>query len=279
MSEKPISITQSLLKSLIDYKEGDECGLVFEKKFIENRFDLFPPSEVQNIGTWFEYETTKAIPKNGKIPEPEKTQKGELTAPYKKMQAHIANFKMFMSVYQIKIISAGVDVEVDGMKGTYDLICEAGIDIHDADGVLRIKAGQRFIIDIKTTGLLDDKWSDYGWNLETLNKKHRIILQPIHYKFLSELKFGERYPFLFLLFSNTNEVDFRAIFFDISDEDIEYHKEFIIKSVKWLEYYMRTGFKAHPEVSKCAKCPLKTGCKHFAAVPKIQYYLLTNPNA
>ena len=37
--------------------------------------------------------------------------------------------------------------------------------------------------------------------------------------------------------------------------------------------------EAKPDVQKCAKCPLKQGCKHFAAVPKIQYYLLTNPNA
>jgi len=273
-----IKITQSLLKSLYDYKNGHECGLVFEKKFIEGRFDLFSPSDVQNIGTWFEYETTKVIPKNGKIPQPEKTQKGELTAPYKKMQTHINHFKMFMSVYGIKILEAGIDIEVDDMKGTFDLICLAEKDIYDENNALRVKAGQKFIIDIKTTGLLDDKWNEYGWNLETLHKKHRIILQPIHYIFLSELKFGERYPFIFLLFSNTNENDYRAIFFDVSNEDIQYHKEFIIKSVKWLEYYMKKGFEARPDVIRCSNCPLKVGCKHFAAVPKIQYFLLTNPN-
>lgn len=275
---KSIAITQSLLKSLSDYKLGNECGLIFEKKFIEGRFDLFPPSDVQAVGTWFEYELTKAIPKNGVIPVPERTSKGELTAPYKKMSAHINNFKLFMSYYGIKIIEAGIDVEVDGMKGTYDLICEATRDIYDNLNVLRVRAGQRFIMDIKTTGLLDDKWSEYGWNLEMLSKKHRIILQPIHYKFLSQLKFGEQYPFIFLLFSNTNEIDFRAIFFDISDEDIEFHKEYIIKSVKWLEYYMRTGFKAKPDVMTCAKCPLKVGCKFFEAVPKIQYFQLQPSN-
>lgn len=276
--EKPITITQSLLKSLYDYKEGDECGLVFEKKFIEGRFDLFPPSDSMNVGTWFEYEVTKALPKNGKIPVPEKTKAGELTAPYKKMQTHIKNFHLFMSYYGIKIIEAGIDVEVDGIKGTFDLICEATKDIYDSNGELRVRAGQRFIIDIKTTGLLDDRWSDFGWSLETLHKKHRIILQPIHYKYLSELKFGEQYPFVFLLFSNTDELDWRAIFFDINEEDIEFHKEFIGKSIKWLQYYIEKGFKAKPNVTKCAKCPLKVGCKHFAAVPQIQYFLLTNPN-
>lgn len=273
-----VKITQSLLKGLYDYKQGNECGLVFEKKFIEGRFDLFPPSDTQGIGTWFEYEVTKAIPKNGVIPQPKRTQKGELTAAYKTIEGQIKNFKLFMMQYGIKIIEAGIDVEVDGMKGTFDLICEATMDIWDADGVLRINKGQRFIIDIKTTGLLDDKWSDYGWHLDTLSKKHRIILQPIHYRFLSELKYGERYPFIFLLFSNTNDTDFRAIFFDISDEDIEFHKEFIIKSTKWLAHYMKKGFEAKPDVVRCSNCPLKVGCKHFQAVPKITYFLLTNPN-
>lgn len=277
--EKEIYITQSLLKSLYDYREGNECGLVFEKKFIEGRFDLFQPSDSMNVGTWFEYEVTKAIPKNGVIPLPKKTQKGELTADYKVMQAHIHHFKLFMDTYGIKIISAGIDIVVDGLKGTIDIICQATKNIYDEHGELRIKAGEEFIVDIKTSGLLDDRFSDFGWNLETLNKKHRIILQPIHYKLLSELKYGKRYPFLFLLFSQKDENDYRAIFFDISDEDIQYHKEFIAKSIKWLKYYIEHGFEAKADVARCADCPIKVGCKHFQAVPKIKYFLLTNPNA
>lgn len=273
-----IFITQSLLKSLYEYREGNECGLVFEKKFIEGRFDLFYPSDSMNVGTWFEYEVTKAIPKNGVIPLPNKTQKGELTAPYKVMEAHISHFNTFMKNYGIEIVSAGTDIIVDGLKGTIDIICIATKNIYDENGDLRIKEGQKFIIDIKTSGLLDDRYNDMGWNLDTLNKRHKLIIQPIHYKLLTELKFGERYPFLFLLFSQKDENDYRAIFFDITDEDIEYHKEFIAKSIKWLKYYLENGFEAKPDVARCAECPIKVGCKHFQFVPKIKYFLLSNPN-
>jgi hypothetical protein len=194
------------------------------------------------------------------------------------MLPHIDNFKLFLSIYGIKILAAGVDEEVNGLKATFDIIAVSEKDIYDENNILRIKSGQKFIIDIKTTGLLDDKWNDYGWNLDTLNQKHKIILQPIHYKYITELKYGERFPFIFLLFSNTNEKDYRAIFFDITDEDIKYHKEFIIKSVKWLEYYLKNGFEPKPSLLRCSNCPLKAGCKHFMAVPKITYFQLNNPN-
>ena len=276
--EKRIYITQSLLKNLYDYRNGDECGLVFQKKFIDGSFNLFPPSEVQNIGAWFEYEATGSVPKNGEIPKPSYVKKGEMTAGYKKMMAHIGHFKTFISYYGIKILEKGFDIEINGMKGTLDLLCEATKDIVDKNGNIQVSKGEMFIIDIKTTGLLDDKWNPYGWNLETLHNKHKIILQPIHYRFIAELKYGKRLPFMFLLFSNTNENDYRAFFFDISDEDIEYHKEFIVKSAKWLKYYISNGFEAKPDVLRCAECPIKIGCKHYLVVPKIDYFLLTNPN-
>lgn len=279
MGEKQIYITQSLIKSLLKYIEKEECGLIFEKKFLENRFDLFPPSDAMALGTWFEYCATKALPKNGVIPQPERTSKGELTAAYKKAEAQLDNFKKFMTFYGIKILEAGVDVVFDGLKGTYDIICLATRDIIDEHGTVRVKANQKFIIDTKFSGMLDDRWSEFGWNLETLNKKVNLIMQPIHYMYLSELAFGERYPFVFLLFSSTNEKDFRAIFFDVSDEDIERHKELIYKTGVKLKKIMEKGFKARPDVLRCAECPIKVGCKHFEAVPKLQYFLLTNPNA
>lgn len=275
---KRIYITQSLLKSLYDYRMGEECGLVFEKKFIDGKFDLFPPSDVQNIGAWFEYEATGSMPKNNVIPEPERVKSGEFTAPYKKMISHVSHFKMFMSYYGIEIVEKGYDLVVNGLKGTLDLLCRATKDIYDSNGALQVRSGGLFIIDIKTTGLLDDKWNPYGWNLETLHQKHRIILQPIHYRFIAQLQYGERLPFMFLLFSNTNENDYRAFFFDVTDEDIEHHKEFILKSTKWLKYYIEKGFQAHPDVLRCANCPIKSGCKHFMPIPKIGYFLLTNPN-
>lgn len=275
---REIKITQSLLKELFEYKSGKSCGLVFIEKFIHNNFHKFTASDTQKLGTWFEYNATGALPKDGKIPEPTRTKSGELTADFKKMEHQLGNFKRFMSFYNIKMLSTQVVWSEEGLEGTLDILCEAGSDIKDSNGNILIQKGEHFIIDIKTTGLLDDKYNEYGWNLDHLSNKHKLILQPIHYKFISRLKFDTEYKFLFLLFSTSNENDFRAILFNTREEDMEYHAEFLKNSIKWLQYYLTNGFDAKPELLRCNKCAIKLGCKHFKSVPDITIFELQDPN-
>jgi len=307
MSEeiKKVKITQSMMKEFYDYIHGEQCGLVFHEKYIKKNYDLFPPSDAQATGNFFEYMCIGATTKSSKVPQAEKTAKGEFTAPYKRMMTHVQNFKLFMSTYGIKQIGVQdkwevgetvlqlkgnndeiIEYTVDGLEGTLDLECIAEKDIYanftvkdDAGKVIKvdkqvvIRSGQKFILDIKTTGLLEDKWSPYGWNLDTLHTKDRIIRQPIHYKFLSKLKHGESFPFLFLLFSQTNDYDFRSILFNIDDDaQFEEHKRFIIWTDKGVKYHLKKGFEAKPEFLRCHNCPMKIGCKYFMAVPEITNY-------
>ena len=305
--EQKVIITQSTIKAYQDYHLGNECGLVFVEKYINKRYDLFPPSDSMQVGNWFEYQCLGATTKSDLIPQPEKTKSGELTAPYKRMQSHINNFKLFMTQYGIEIVSVQeklkvgetiIEIEdkntgeivpfnIDGLEGTTDAICRATKDIYGfydtkdegnkrvikTDESVIIKAGEKFIMDVKTSGLLSDKFSDFGWHLDYLSGKEKIIRQPIHYKYVSELIYGKQYPFLFLLFSQTNEYDFRSILFNIDeDQHIKEHKERIVWTNKWIKYHLKKGFKANPDVVRCHDCPLKVGCKHFAAVPKIQIF-------
>ncbi len=290
-------ISQSMMKDLFDlqilyYKKRPDrsdaakydsypwpevCGLVFIEKFINHRFDLFPPSEAQKLGTWFEYQCTKSLPKDGKVPQPNVLKGGGLATDYKRMETHVQNFKNFMNHYQIEVLDVQTKWVVEGLEGTLDILAKAKAPIKIGNQVV-IEKDEEFIMDIKTTGLLDDKWTDYGWNLDTLYKKHRIILQPIHYKFLSMLKFGREYKFLFLLFSTANDVDHRAILFNVQESEFETHKDFIATSAQWLKFFLKKGFDANPSVVRCAKCPLRVGCKHFAAVPAITQFTLSNPN-
>lgn len=273
-----VYITQSMIKSLTDVLSKDECGLIFQKKFIEGRFDLFKPSDAQKLGSWFEYEATGAIPKDGKIPFPDKTTKGEYTAEYKRMQQHLTNFKTFMSVYNIAILEIGIDIKHGVLKGTVDLLCLAKQDIKDQQGVIRIKKGQKFIIDIKTTGLLDDDRNPFGWDINHLKDKFYLTTQPILYRYITKLNDGEMMPFLFLLFSNKNN-DWRAIFFESTEEDNFYIEEKIKNTGAWLKHYSVNGFPAHPTVQRCSNCPIRIGCKHFKMVPDIQYFLMNSSNA
>jgi len=271
-AKKPAyKVTQSLMKSLYDYREGKECGLVLEAKFLNNRWDEFVASDTQALGTWFEYILTEAVPKNGEIPEPERTQKGELTAAYKKMEVQAANFKKLMKFHHIEIVEVGYDLIHKDLKGTLDLLCKAKMDIVQ-DGEVIVKKGKLFIVDIKSTGLLDDFYHEYGWNLDNLHSKVRIILQPIHYKYIAQQVYGEDLPFLFFLFSTKDENDYRIIRFEMDEMAVAEHEVFIQNTRQWMDYSIRNGWKAHPEVDKCAKCPLKVGCKHFIAIPPIKTF-------
>lgn len=305
MAEKKVFITQSMMKDFYEYHNGNQCGLIFVEKYINKNYEKFPPSDSQAVGNWFEYKCIGATTKQSKVPQPEKTAKGELTAPYKRMEAQVQNFKNFMSIYGIEIVSVQekltiedvtiildndngeqVPFKIDGLEGTTDVICKAKYDIKgifevkdDFGKVVRVEeqviiyAGEEFILDIKTTGLLDDKWNDYGWDLSNLHNKEKLIRQPIHYKYLTELKYGKQYKFLFLLFSQSNDYDFRSIIFNIDeDQHIKEHKEFIVWTNRWIKYHLKNGFKAVPDVVRCHSCPIKLGCKHFMAVPKIQIY-------
>ena len=50
------NITQSLIKELEKYEKKQVCGLQIKAKYYDNI--IFPPSEVQLLGQWFEYKAT-----------------------------------------------------------------------------------------------------------------------------------------------------------------------------------------------------------------------------
>jgi len=276
-------ISQSLIKSLRDYKSGKGvCGLQLKSKYIDGQWDLYPASDIQQVGTWFEYKITGAVPKNGIAPEPIKTQKGELTAPFKRMEKHIEHFKKLQMILKFDILEIGSVWVYEDLSGVLDLFCLAKQDIIQ-DGRVIVKAGQKFIVDIKTTGLLDDKWNEYGWNLNNLGNKDKLITQPIHYKYLGRKIYGEDFPFIFFLFHTNNENDFRIIHFEIDEEEaFPEHEDWINWTRQWMDYYVENGFTStvvdndgvtvYPSVKTCEECPIKQGCKEFRMIPPIQTF-------
>lgn len=304
-----LKISQSLLKGLIDYSKygSTECGLVFKAKYIDSRFDLFPPSDAQNLGAWFEYMATGSIPKNGAIPQPDYIKKKdaegnpELGADYRLMRSHLPNFKNIMETYGFEILSVGEDVKVlfdfdilenivikypfliESFKelqvwltGTLDIRVRGLKDIivKDSNGnkTTVLEKGQVAIVDMKSSGLLDDKFSPFGWELDNLYNKTKITTQPIHYKFIEILKTGINPPFLFLLFNTKNENDCRIIDFRCDDSIFDDHKATINKAIHHLLVYQKFGYEARPSMAKCAECPLKEDCKFKTNVPIISVY-------
>jgi len=253
--------------------DPDTCGLVFVEKYINGNFHKFPPSQTQSVGNWFEFQCIGATTKSKDVPQPVYLKDGKtLSAPYQRMEKQVENYKKFMNYYGIKVIEVQSKWSVEGLEGTLDCLCEATKDIKDKMNNIIIKAGEQFIMDIKTTGLLDDAYNPYGWRLDRLSEKEKIIRQPLHYKYLSILKYGYEMKFLYLLFSTTDENDFRSILFQSDADHIEQHKQFIAWCVQWLKHFIKVGFDPNPDVSRCNDCAIKMGCKHFAVVPKIQTF-------
>ena len=274
-----INISQSLMKELNDYRLGKSCGRVFVEKYINKRFDIFLPTKVMQLGNFFEYKCIGATTKTNNIPQPDYLKDGKtLTEPYKKAMSQVDNFKNFIAYYGIEITSVQEKWVIDGLEGTLDFIGLATRDIKDKDGNVVISKGEKFICDIKFSGMINDAYSEFGWNTSRLSEKERLILQPIHYKFLSKLKYGIEYKFLFLIFSSTNEYEYKSILFNTTEEDMELHKTFIATTAAWMKHYLKKGFKEVPEYMRCKDCPLKVNCKSYMAIPEITVFEL-NTNA
>lgn len=274
MRTKIPNVSQSLIKSLFDYLNKKECGLVFKEKYIHGK--LFPSSDVQRLGQWFEYIATGALPKGGQIPAAERVKSGDLTADYKRMEIQIIHFNKSMEHYGFKVIKKGLKIIAKGMEGTVDIVAKATRDIdilNPETGVVEftVKKGQIVFIDIKTSGLLEDKWNEMGWDTETLPQKDKLMIQPVHYKLLGKLKYKTDIPFFFFIHSNKNEIDRKIIHVNIDPDKIEEHIQVVEKVKRMLKPLSLPAaqMEAYPDVKRCHKCPLNETCPSKIEVPQI----------
>jgi hypothetical protein len=295
-----MNISQSLLKGLLEYRNGKECGLVFKAKYLDGRYDLFLPSDAQNVGAWFEYMATGSIPKDGKIPLASYMKRGKdedgnprLEAEYDRMLQHIENYKRIVETYGFETIRVGEviktllpdSLEIYGeevwLTGVIDVRSVATNTVYgyyENQKVLVAEAGQEVVIDIKTTGLLDDKWNDFGWELGNLSNKIKLVTQPVHYKFIEKMNSGEERPFLFFLFSSKDSNDARIIDFKVDETSYNEHLSFIHVAVENMLHIKKHGVKALPSLGKCSACPLRSECQYRATVAPITvFYFATQP--
>lgn len=226
-------------------QQGNYCGLLFKAKYIDKSI-FIPPSDSMREGIYFEFLATGALPRDGKIPIPDRTQKGELTAPYKRAEQAAVFFKKLIEHYKIKILEKGYVVQNDDIIGTIDILAEW-------DGI-------PVIIDLKYTGLIDDKWNDLGWNTDNLPTKDNLMIQGVHYILLGREVLGQDMPFFYFIFNNKDSEDVKIIK-QQNDEDIyERHKADVESIKNLIEEEIKEGFKAFPYYRNCKDCPIKLQC-------------------
>lgn len=259
MERKKVAISQSLMKDLQAYFHGEECGLVIKGNYIDD-VEMYS-SDAMKLGQYFEYIATGQLPRNKQIPEPEVAYKGKpnekLSSAYEKAHASAMFAKTLFT-------TMGIEILATGEKLAYE----------DAIGTLDIRAnwnGRKAIIDLKYTGLLDNKWDDRGWSFDTLENKDKLLIQAVHYKYICENHFGEDYDFYFFLFSSTDPMDVRIAKIEVDHVRTLTHIEDIKKAKQiWSNMVENNTFKAKGSLLKCSKCALKDNCKEIVLLPTVK---------
>jgi hypothetical protein len=263
-----ILINQSLVKDLVKYQNGNLCGLQFTNKWILQQFG--EGSKSNKLGHYFEYLCTGALAKGEtNPPEAEYTKKGELTSEFKLAKEQSVFFHQLMTKFGIKLISKGDKVIADDKwVGTLDILAQW----ESIGNYIDFEFGEdnpekKIIIDLKYSGLLEDKWSEFGWHTDTLSKKQGTMLQAKHYKFLFWKKYGFNPPFLFFIFDTKDVGKVKIINVDIEDWQLEQHEEFLEKAKRYFEYQLEKGFEPKPKYEHCIKCKFSTWCQFKIDTP------------
>ena len=254
-----IKMSQSLIKILHEYKQGLECGSLIKAKYVDGL--VTPSTELQELGNYFEYLCTGSLARDGHTPQPTILKNGNLSVGYERMTKQKENFDKIIKHYGFEVLEIDYNFAHDTFSGIADIIA--------------LKDGKKCIIDIKTTSLIDDKWTDYGWSSESIEQKDKLHIQAVHYKMLAMKEWGvSDVPFYFFVFSNRNEIDCLVYEVQVDEDAFFRHEQNMINGLKFFNKELVNGFKTYPSVKKCNNCPLKDTCKDFTDIPKIEtiYY-------
>lgn len=242
-------ISQSFIKDMLDYHSG-ECGIYIESKH-KKEFE-FLATESMKLGIYFEYCVTGGLPRSGVIPEPVKTKTG-IAAAYKYAEEQADRVRVYLKRMGIRIIEVAPYYENGYIDGHIDAICES-------------KELGKFVLDLKYSGLLDDRWSDRGWIFTEAQRRYHSI-QACHYTILTGL------PFYYLVTESKSGGRVEMFKMEISDDAMSYHVD-LVSAAKEFEELMEVGLEPRPEVTKCESCPLYEQCNHRAIYPTIKTIIL-----
>ncbi len=259
-------ISQSFLKDYNEYKGKNLCGIQLKAKHFDNI--EFPTSEAMDLGNYFEYMATGSLPRNGIVPEPRLTYAGTkretVATPFKRALDSAELFKNIKEQYKLKINNVGLKLSSQFKNGILDIWGEMN--------------DRPCIVDLKYSGLIDDKWSETGWDVESLHYKERLIVQAVQYKMLVKENYNLEYKdfdFYFMVFSSKEVNNVKLIRINIDEDAFNVHQshiESVYKQINAMD--IEKDFIAYPSLKRCSKCPLKDKCEFKSDIPLIEdvYY-------
>lgn len=264
------------MKDMIAYQREEECGLILREKHVNGRlFD--DPDGSMNLGSFFEFKATGGLPKGGKEPKPEMMQSGkDMTVKYRVALKNAIRLRGnpelgipgMLQEMGLKIIHVQKKLTKGRFEGTLDLIVMVVKNrrfvqqTEDPQNpiIIRWRKGDKFWIDLKYSGLLEDKWSKHGWAWTPIQKAYHGI-QAKQYSFIAD-----EMPGYFMVWQSNNaeaEIsDVKLFHVPVSKDDIQEH---IIKGNELFDQFQvmvkADLFLPHAEMKRCFKCPLKADCK------------------
>ena len=272
------NLSQSLMKDYQDFwnMKSLSCGLYLFKR----HFQRLPveQSETQKLGAYFEYLCTGYIRPGDEPPQPEMVYKGtakeKLSAAYERAAESAEFYKKVIAHYGIQVLKSGEYLIIDNTSAILD--------------IRALWDGVECIIDIKYSGLIDDKFSPYGWATESLVDRPALTIQALHYKYIIERIEGkENIPFYYFVFSTKDANNAKIIRINTDESALYRHALDVAKIHKIIDYHyekrdeyatnmaVNHDFSPHelvarPSLAKCIDCAYFSGCDKRAEVPRIE---------
>ena len=259
-------ISQSFLKDYNEYKGKNLCGLQLKAKHFDNV--EFPSTEAMDLGNYFEYMATGSLPRNGIIPRERLsyagTKRETISTPFKRAKESAELFKKIKDSYGLKINKVGLKLTSEYKNGILDIWGELN--------------GKPCIVDLKYSGLIDEKLSETGWDVESLHYKERLLVQAVQYKMLVKENYNLDYKdfdFYFMVFSSKEVNNVKLIRINIDEDAYSVHQahiESVYKQINAMD--IEKDLMPYPSLKRCSKCPLNDDCEHKTHIPLIEdvYY-------
>lgn len=250
-----MNISNSLRNRYSDYKNAELCGLRFEAVNIKKTHQEYT-SPAMEKGKWFEFICTGALNRDGSEPQPELLKTEKLSTEANRIMFQKKNFD---KIYNSKTYEPNLTMEQEINGQNY----KAVFDILELDKEKNPVA----IRDIKLTGVINDKWSDFGW-VDIQYKKH--INQAKFYIWIYWKRTDQILPFYFDVFSSKNDFEFKIFKVTMDKSALLEFEIYLFDEVKMINFDIKTGFIAYPDLMPCFSCPVKNDCNRFTNMPAVK---------
>jgi len=244
------NISCSTIKGWNQVDMGEMCGLYFKAAYIDKTIP-FQSRPAFVIGQWAEYMMTGVTPRDG-APEPVYLKDGKtLNTQFQRLKNQAGIWKEYCKRKGIENYKTGrtIEFEFNGytIKGVLD------VDYMNGD---------RFtIIDIKTSGYLDNKWESNGW--KDIENKKLLTIQAPGYIWLVHKALGipiDKIDFYFYVIHSNHDYErkiFKIICTEASLKWFESEINYISKSI---EHNELLGWPSTQKFEHCVECELRANC-------------------